>query len=90
MKKDPRQLIDKSGNHYVKTKEEETCCGFGGSFSVNFPAVSNEILTRKLEDVENSGADLLVTECPGCVIQLRGGALKQGKKFKVIHLSELF
>jgi Fe-S oxidoreductase len=90
VKQDPKDLINKSGNCYVATLEEETCCGFGGSFSANFPAVSHEILTQKLADVEASGADLLVTECPGCVMQLRGGALKQGRNIQVIHLSELF
>ncbi|MCP4720714.1 MAG: 4Fe-4S dicluster domain-containing protein, partial [Desulfobacteraceae bacterium] len=90
VRKDPKELINKSGNIYVETIEEETCCGFGGSFSANFPAVSHEILIKKLGDVEKSGADLLVTECPGCVMQLRGGALKQGRDIKVIHLSELF
>lgn len=90
VKQDPKDLINKSGNCYVATLEEETCCGFGGSFSANFPAVSHEILTKKLSDVEKSGADLLVTECPGCVMQLRGGALKQGRDIQVIHLSELF
>ncbi|RLB93810.1 MAG: (Fe-S)-binding protein [Deltaproteobacteria bacterium] len=90
VKQAPKDLINKSGNLYVKTLEEETCCGFGGSFSANFPAVSQEILTKKLADVEASGADLLVTECPGCVMQLRGGALKQGRDIQVIHLSELF
>ncbi len=72
----PKDVIDKSGNNYVPTREEETCCGFGGSFSASFPAVSGEILTQKLDDVEKSGADLLVTECPGCVMQLRGGRPK--------------
>ena len=90
VRKDPKEMINTSGNCYVKTLEEETCCGFGGSFSVNFPAVSNEILIKKLEDVQHSGADLLVTECPGCVMQLRGGALKQNRDITVIHLSELF
>ncbi len=90
VKQAPKDLINKSGNRYVATLEEETCCGFGGSFSANFPAVSHEILTQKLADVEKSGADLLVTECPGCVMQLRGGALKQGRDIRVIHLSELF
>ncbi|MFN2358271.1 MAG: LUD domain-containing protein [Desulfotignum sp.] len=85
----PHELIEKSGNQYVPTTEEETCCGFGGSFSTTFPAVSREILTRKLDDVQGSGAELLVTECPGCVLQLRGGAVKQGRKFTVCHLSEL-
>jgi len=85
----PRDLIDKSGNRYVATEEEETCCGFGGSFSTTFPAVSREILTRKLDDVTASGADQLVTECPGCVLQLKGGAAQQGRDLSVCHLSEL-
>ena len=90
VKEDPRQLITRSGNTYLKTREEEVCCGFGGSFSAHFPAVSREILTQKLADVEASGADFLVTECPGCVMQLRGGAAQQGRDIRVIHLSELF
>ncbi|WDP90580.1 MAG: LUD domain-containing protein [Desulfobacter sp.] len=89
VKEAPKAMIAASGSDYVPTAEEETCCGFGGSFSVNFPAVSNEILTQKLDDVEKSGAGLLVTECPGCVMQLRGGALKQGRKLEVAHLAEL-
>jgi Fe-S oxidoreductase len=89
IKEDPINLIHETGHLYVPTAEEETCCGFGGSFSANFPAVSKEILHRKLADVENSGADLLVTECPGCVMQLRGGALMQNKNIDVKHLSEI-
>ncbi len=85
----PRELIDKSGNRYIPTEEEETCCGFGGSFSTAFPAVSREILIRKLDDVTASGADLLVTECPGCVLQLKGGAAQQGRDISVCHIAEL-
>jgi iron-sulfur cluster protein len=89
VKEDPRQLISLAGHEYVSTGEEETCCGFSGSFSANFPAVSKEILKRKLEDVAESGADCLVTECPGCVMQLRGGALKEGRDISVKHISEI-
>jgi iron-sulfur cluster protein len=85
----PRDLIEKSGNRYVPTEEEQTCCGFGGSFSTTFPAVSREILTRKLDDVVASNADLLVTECPGCVLQLKGGAAQQGRDLSVCHIAEL-
>ncbi|MGM0394222.1 MAG: L-lactate dehydrogenase (quinone) large subunit LdhH [Thermodesulfobacteriota bacterium] len=85
----PRDLIEKSGNRYIPTEEEETCCGFGGSFSTTFPAVSREILTRKLDDVAASNADLLVTECPGCVLQLKGGAAQQGRDISVCHIAEL-
>lgn len=89
IKDDPKELIAKLNNTFVQAKEEETCCGFGGSFSANFPAISREILTRKLDDFENTGAEIVATECPGCVMQLRGGALNQNRKFKVIHLAEL-
>jgi iron-sulfur cluster protein len=89
IKEPPKELIRQTGNTFVEAAEEETCCGFGGSFSANFPAVSREILTRKLDDAESTGAELLVTECPGCILQLRGGALNQNRKFKVIHLAEL-
>ena len=89
IKDDPKKLIARSGHEYIKTDEEETCCGFGGSFSADFPSISKEILTRKLDDVEKSGADLLVTECPGCVMQLRGGALKQKRNIEVKHLSQI-
>jgi Fe-S oxidoreductase len=85
----PCDLIEKSGNQYIPTEEEATCCGFGGSFSTTFPAVSREILTRKLDDVAASNADLLVTECPGCVLQLKGGAAQQGRDISVCHIAEL-
>ncbi|MBI9087957.1 MAG: LUD domain-containing protein [Desulfobacterium sp.] len=89
MEEAPKELIQKSGFNYVETQEEQTCCGFGGSFSMNFPTVSREILNNKLTDIEKSGCDTLVTECPGCIMQLRGGAERQGKDLKVLHLAEI-
>jgi Fe-S oxidoreductase len=88
VKEAPRQLIRKSGYAFTPAAEEETCCGFGGTYSANFPSISAEILAKKLEDIRATGADLLVTECPGCIMQLRGGALKRGMDVKVVHLSE--
>lgn len=87
--KAPRELISKSGNDFVPAAEEETCCGFGGTYSANFPSISSEILMKKLEDAKSTGADVLVTECPGCIMQLRGGALKQEIDLEVRHLSEV-
>ncbi len=84
----PRELIQRSGYPFTPAAEEETCCGFGGTYSANFPSISAEILARKLDDVEATGADILVTECPGCIMQLRGGAVRRGMDLEVIHLSE--
>ncbi len=87
--KEPRQLIEASGVDYVVSKDEDVCCGFGGSYSVDFPEISAEILGKKLDLVEKSGADVLVTDCPGCVMQLKGGLDKRGSKIKVKHIAEL-
>jgi iron-sulfur cluster protein len=85
----PRKLIDISGNSYVPCPEEDVCCGFGGSYSIEFPEISAAILNQKLDHVERSGADILVTDCPGCVMQLRGGMLKREKVIPVKHIAEI-
>ncbi len=84
----PRSLIDMAAN-YKPANEEDVCCGFGGSYSVKFPEVASQVLEKKLSNLEATGASTLVTDCPGCVIQLRGGEEKRGKKLKVEHIVEL-
>lgn len=86
--KQPRELIDAAAS-YKPAEEEDVCCGFGGSYSVKFPEVASQMLDKKLGNMEASGASTLVTDCPGCVIQLRGGEEKRGKKLKVEHIAEL-
>lgn len=84
----PKDLIRKAGFEFVPALEEETCCGFGGTYSGKFPQISSRILDCKLDDIMSTGAELLVTECPGCVMQLRGGALKRGDGIDVLHIAE--
>jgi Fe-S oxidoreductase len=84
----PRALIAANAT-YVPTAEEELCCGFGGSYSVKFPEVSAQLLEKKLELYAAAGAERLVVDCPGCVMQLRGGAKKKGMPLKVSHIAEL-
>jgi iron-sulfur cluster protein len=85
---EPRKLIETAGYEYVQSKDEDVCCGFGGSYSVDFPEISSEILKKKLDNVENTDACLLVTDCPGCVLQLRGGLDKRNSKVQVKHIAE--
>jgi Fe-S oxidoreductase len=86
---EPRRLIEIAGYEYVPSKDEDVCCGFGGSYSVDFPEISAEILKKKLDNVEDTDARLLVTDCPGCVIQLRGGMDKRENKIQVKHIAEV-
>jgi Fe-S oxidoreductase len=85
----PRALLHQAGFDFKPAAEEETCCGFGGTYSGKFPEISSQILKRKLDDFEATGADLLVTECPGCVMQLRGGAERAGHRLAVRHIAEV-
>ncbi len=87
--KEPRELLAAAGLEYVATKDEDVCCGFGGSFSIDFPEISAELLKRKLDRVEAAGVEMLVTDCPGCVLQLRGGMEKRGGRIKVKHIAEI-
>ncbi|MGC8492587.1 MAG: L-lactate dehydrogenase (quinone) large subunit LdhH [Syntrophobacteraceae bacterium] len=86
---EPRELISTAGFDYVPTKDEEVCCGFGGSYSLDFPEISAELLKRKLDNYEASGAEVLVTDCPGCVLQLQGGMEKRGGRIAVKHIAQL-
>jgi L-lactate utilization protein LutB/heterodisulfide reductase subunit B len=84
----PRELLKTAGYTYVPHGEEETCCGLGGTYSFKFPEVSAQILAKKLAAVRETGAEILATDCPGCVLQLRGGAVLQNKPLAVLHTAE--
>ncbi len=83
-----RIMLNVAGAHYVPMAEEEVCCGFGGTFSLKFPEISAELLNKKMEHAAEADIDVLVSDCPGCLMQLNGGAVKQGRKFKVTHIAQ--
>jgi iron-sulfur cluster protein len=85
---EPRDLLAIAGLEYLPTQDEDTCCGMGGTYSMDFPELSAELLKKKLDTVEATGADLLVTDCPGCVLQLKGGLDQRHSKVKVKHIAE--
>ncbi|MDR1857345.1 MAG: LUD domain-containing protein [Desulfovibrio sp.] len=88
VKEAPRALIASAAT-YVPCEEEEVCCGFGGTYSAKFPEISAQLLEKKLLNVSATGASRLVVDCPGCVMQLKGGVEKQKLGVKVTHISEL-
>jgi iron-sulfur cluster protein len=84
----PRALLKDAGYDFQEAEEAEVCCGFGGTFSAKFPELSAELLSKKLDHVEKTGAEILLTDCPGCVMQLRGGLKKRGSAIVVQHTAE--
>jgi L-lactate dehydrogenase complex protein LldF len=76
------------GLEVAEMREAAACCGFGGSFSADFPEVSARILARKLGNIEATAVNVVVTDNPGCILQLRGGLDASGSRIQVRHLAE--
>lgn len=86
----PRQLLaDTEGLELVPLAEERECCGFGGLFAVDRPAVSAAMLRAKLDAIEASGADVLTACDAGCLLHLEGGLRRRGSAVRVAHLAQL-
>ncbi len=84
----PRQLLEAAGS-FVELPESDTCCGGAGSFHLEHPAAAGRILERKRRNIERTGAGIVVTACPGCLIQLTRAAEASGGKFKAMHISQV-
>lgn len=84
----PRNLVAQVAA-YTPSQEEASCCGFGGTYSAKFPEISKELLGNKIRRIEESQAERIVTDCPGCFMQIRGGLHKKGSNVKVSHIAEL-
>ena len=88
--REPRALLKRiPGLTYVELPEADRCCGGAGGYNISRYDQSMKVLDRKMELVKKTGADILATECPGCIIQLSHGARRAGLGTRVVHLSEL-
>jgi L-lactate dehydrogenase complex protein LldE len=70
-------------------RDREECCGFGGMFSVKFPDISASMLDDKIARINESGADVVVANDCGCLMQIGGGLSRKGEKIEVRHLAEV-
>ena len=87
--KPPRELLEKAGYELTEMFECDICCGMGGSYSLKLPEVSAPILQRKLKNIKDTGAPVVAMDCPGCVMQIRGGMDQDGAPVQVRHTVEL-
>ena len=74
---------------YRPLPEADWCCGGAGSYAFAHYGLSQQVLDRKMENLKKTGADLLVTSCPACIMHLSYGVRKHGLSTKVCHISEL-
>jgi len=85
---EPRELLKKAGHQLEEMYECDTCCGMAGSYSLKLPELSAPILERKLKNIKATGARKVVMDCPGCVMQIRGGLDKDGTGIEAQHTIE--
>jgi Fe-S oxidoreductase len=83
------RLLRQVGCDVVDLPEATVCCGFGGATSIEYPEVGQGIVGRKLDNVRSTGAQVLCTDNPGCLLHLRGAAQAAGDRFAVRHIVEL-
>ncbi len=88
--REPREILKSlPGINYKELPEADWCCGGAGSYAVAHHELSRKVLDRKMDNLKTTGADILVTSCPACVIQLSFGVRRHGLNTQVRHISQL-
>jgi len=87
---EPRRLISSlPGADYRELPEADWCCGGAGSYSLSHYDLARKVLERKMRNVARTGARVVATSCPACMVHLAYGARLLGQDVRVCHLSEL-
>lgn len=91
VKQQPRRLLEKMpGVQLAEMAECETCCGFGGTFSVKFGEISSRLADNKCRNIEESGADVVVLGDLGCMLSIEGRLHRRGNTTtRVMHVAEM-
>ena len=77
------------GIQWVALPDAEFCCGAAGIYNLTQPEMSNKILARKVEAIKGTGAEIVTTGNPGCLMQIRNGCKAAGLTCEVLHPMEL-
>jgi len=90
IKQQPRKLLSKVGKLEVREMEEaETCCGFGGTFCIKYPDISNRMVSNKSTNADASGANTLLGGDLGCLLNMAGKLKREGSAIEVRHVVEV-
>jgi glycolate oxidase iron-sulfur subunit len=90
IKQQPRTILRSIPEiEYIEMPNADQCCGMAGSFSLNYYNLSKQIADRKITGIISTGADIVVTGCPGCEIQLIDQAINKELSLKVMHIMDI-
>lgn len=90
VKQQPRALLETvQGLSLVEMDESEVCCGFGGTFCVKYPEISNRMVSDKSAHATATGADTLLAGDMGCLLNMAGKLAREGSDTRVRHVAEV-
>lgn len=90
IKQQPRQLLSHvQGIELTEMDEAETCCGFGGTFCVKYPEISNRMVSNKNDNIHHTGAHTVLGGDLGCLLNIAGKLKREGKPIEARHIVEV-
>lgn len=90
VREQPRQLLRHVRDlHLVEMVSADTCCGFGGTFSVNYPDISLALVDEKIDNILRSGADIVVGCDVSCLMNIRGRMARRKETIQVLHIAQV-
>ena len=90
VKQEPRRLLNSvTGLKLKEMRDSEVCCGFGGTFCVKYPDISNIMLNKKIGHIADTGAGTLLAGDLGCLMNMAGKLKREGSPIKVRHIAEV-
>ncbi len=89
IKEQPRRLLASAGVELKELPGAEICCGFGGTFCIKYPEISDRLVSEKAADIEGTGAGMLLAGDLGCLLNMAGKLRRRGAKVKARHVAEV-
>jgi len=89
LKSEPRRVLELAGYEVVDLPDIANCCGFGGSFSLEWPRVADRLAEWKLDAIAKTGCAVVASDNPGCLMHIAAAARKRGVQLRVAHVLEL-
>jgi L-lactate dehydrogenase complex protein LldF len=87
--REPRRLLELAGYEVVDLPDTANCCGFGGTFSLDWPQVADRLVEWKLDAIAKTGCVVVASDNPGCLMHIGSGATRRGLELRVVHVLEL-
>ena len=85
----PRKLLQQLGVNVEEMVEADTCCGFGGTFCIKFPDISNRMVSNKTDNADNTGAQMLLGGDLGCLMNMAGKLKRERSDLQTRHVVEV-